>query len=114
MYKPKQVVLFDVDDVSLFMFAEIEIIIVKCDKPIFICSYLETIGYFAEVRGYEVKRMSDKINWFAFDQEKLLDPSPLCMYKMSSGESVVVLKKGKGGKIATSACGYEGKPLLIL
>ncbi|KAJ1518948.1 hypothetical protein ONE63_011436 [Megalurothrips usitatus] len=91
-YKPKQVVLFDVDEIGLFMFAEIELIIVKSDKPIFICSYLDTVGYFTEVRGYEVKRMTDKINWFAIDQENLFDPSPLCMYNMSSGESVVVLK----------------------
>lgn len=91
-YKPKDVVLFDVDDIGLFMFAEIEIIVIINEKPIFICSLLDTIGYFSEVRGYEVSRMTDKINWFAIDQEKLLDPQPLFLYKMSSGEHVVVLK----------------------
>ncbi|KAJ1525813.1 hypothetical protein ONE63_009016 [Megalurothrips usitatus] len=91
-YKPKQVLLCSIDDFGLFSFAEIELIIKDDKKPLFICSSLDTIGYFSDVRGYEVKRMTEVNNWFAIDHDNLLDYNPLCLYQMSSSELVTVLK----------------------
>ncbi|XP_034255474.1 uncharacterized protein LOC117653729 [Thrips palmi] len=91
-YAPKQILVFDVDDIGLFKFAELELIIVCEEKPLFLCSALNTIGYFSGVRGYEVEHTDNVINWFAIEQEKLLDPIPLPLYQMSSGEKIVVLK----------------------
>ena len=91
-YTPKQIVVTDVDDMGLFQFAAIELVILNRDKPLFLCSTMETLAYFSEVRGYEVKHITDVINWFAVQQESLLDHNPLTTITMFSGQKVIVLK----------------------
>ncbi|KAK3916202.1 Sex-determining transformer protein 1 [Frankliniella fusca] len=92
-YQPRQVIVYDTNEEGLFLFAEIQFLIPYDDCPLFICSPLETVGYYSNVRGYEVVRpQTQNLNWFAIEQGKLLDPHPLCIYNMSSGESVIVLK----------------------
>jgi hypothetical protein len=90
-YQPGQVLLTNTDDNGLFVFSEIRVILVSDSKPLFICCNLDTVGYYSDVRGYEVKRIENS-SWFAVEQGKLLDPYPLCLYGMATGETVVVLK----------------------
>lgn len=90
-YKPKQILLTDSDDSKMFIFAEIQIIILVDGEPFFICSGLDTVGYFSRVRGYEVSRSPAKA-WSCTPQSRLLDPYPLALYPMASGEIVVLPK----------------------
>lgn len=92
-YQPKQVIVYDTNDEGLFLFAEIQFLIPYKDCPLFICSPLDTVSYYSNVRGYEVARpRTESLNWFAIEQGKLLDPHPLCIYYLPSGQGVIVLK----------------------
>ncbi|KAK3916196.1 Spermatogenesis-associated protein 7-like protein [Frankliniella fusca] len=88
-YQPQQILLTDVDDDGLFQFGKIQLILLYDEKPLFICSDFDTLGYFSEVRGYEVTPLD---SWFAIGHGKLLDYHPLCLYPMPTGETVVVLR----------------------
>jgi len=91
-YQPRQVLLTNADEIGLFVFSEIHVILVVDCKPLFICSNFDTVGFYSDVRGYEVKRTQNNVSWLAIEQEKLLDPHPLCLYQMASGETVVILR----------------------
>ncbi|KAK3928327.1 Adenylate kinase 9 [Frankliniella fusca] len=92
-YQQRQVIVYETNDEGLFLFAEIQFIMPYEDCPLFICSPLDTVNYYCEVRGYEVKRpLTQNLNWFALEQGKLLDPNPLCIYNLPSGDEVIVLK----------------------
>ena len=92
-YQPKQALVSDVDDLGLFVFAEIMVIVIFDGKPLFICAPLKTLSFMLKVRGYEVERQQGNVlNWFVKEQEKFFDPHPLNVMRMSSGEHVIVLK----------------------
>lgn len=88
-YQPKQVLLAGTDEVGLFTFAEIQFIFVLEDRPLFVSSPLDTLGYFPEVRGYEVQRLPQQL--LPLSKGSCSIPT-LCVYTMASGENVVVLK----------------------
>lgn len=91
-YEPRQLLLTGTDDVGLFSFAELKFIVALEDRPLFICSQFDTVGYYSEVRGYEVRRPAIESNWFSIEHGMLLDYNPLCLYLMATGENVVILK----------------------
>ncbi|XP_034245704.1 uncharacterized protein LOC117647841 [Thrips palmi] len=91
-YAPKQILLIDTDDEGLFQFGEIQLILVHDAQPFFICSRIETLGFFSEVRGYEVLRNLTDRNWLAIGHGNLLDYRPLCIYPMPTGEQIIVLR----------------------
>ena len=91
-YVPKQILLIDTDDEGLFQFAEIQLILTHDAQPLFICSRVETLGFFSEVRGYEVLRNVSDQKWLAIGHGNLLDYRPLCIYPMATGEQIIVLR----------------------
>ncbi|XP_034253504.1 uncharacterized protein LOC117652584 [Thrips palmi] len=91
-YEQRQVLVIRIED-GLFQFAEIKTIVVLEESPLFLCSPFETIGYFSDVRGYELEHnTTGALKWISVHHSKLLDPSPLCLFTMSTGEKVVVMK----------------------
>ncbi|KAE8741293.1 hypothetical protein FOCC_FOCC013181 [Frankliniella occidentalis] len=89
-YEQRQVLATGADDAGLFKFAEIKLILVLEHRPLFICSPFDTLGYHSAVRGYELQRNTTvALNWFAVEHSKLLDPFPLCLYTMSTGEHLL-------------------------
>ena len=91
-YVPKQILVINTDDEGLFQFGEIQLTLIHHNEPLFVCSALDTLGYFSEVRGYEVLKNENAQNWFAIGHGRLLDFRPLCLYPMATGELVIVLR----------------------
>ena len=92
-YALKMLLLCEIDgDSGLPVFGQIQFIVVKGNRIVFVCESLGTVGYYPHVRGFEVVFGTQPVNWFCIEPEELIDPSPLVHNKLS-GESFVVLKR---------------------
>lgn len=90
MYKPSSIIMTEVDETGLYLFSEIQFILIVDEEPLFLCSKLNSVGYYSEVRAYQVQRQTNCTSWHSVFQSKLLDPQPFHLFAMPTGETVIV------------------------
>lgn len=82
------VLVYGIDECSCPLFAEIQHIILQESIIFFICFSLENLGLNYDIGGFEVIRST---NYLVIKHENLLDPYPLFVYTMGTGERYIVL-----------------------
>ena len=90
VFKPKMVLLVGFDrEFGCPLFSVIEIVLVHQNQPLFVCSALHTVGYYSHVRGFQVRENVTKIIT-CVAADSLYEPRPLSVYKMTSGEKIII------------------------
>jgi len=88
LYKPRMILVCGTDESSCPLFAEIQYIILQGKSLFFICFSLQNIGLNCDIGAFEIIRST---NWLVIKHENLLDPYPLFIYTMATGERYVIL-----------------------
>ena len=92
VYKPKMVLLTGFNpELGDPIFSEIDFLLVHKDQPLFVCSLLDTLGWYTHVRGFKVEK-SENERPYCVVADALYDPLPLGIYEMRSGEKIVVTR----------------------
>lgn len=87
-YQPKMVLICGTDESSCLNFAEIQYIVIHQNKLSFICFSLLNMGLNCDIGGFEVEKST---KWIFIKYEDLIDPFPLFVYTMATGEQYIIL-----------------------
>lgn len=89
-YQAKMILILDYNYDTGPIFGEIVKIIVKNNRPLFLCYTYDTIGYNPHVHGYEISK--NVHNMKIRGHENLFDPLPIYVRTISSSEAYCILR----------------------
>lgn len=87
-YQPRMILICGTDKSSCPIFAKIQHIILYQNNLSFICSALLNMGLNCDIGGFKVQQSTKRI---FIKYEDLLDPFPLFVYTMATGEQYIIL-----------------------